>query len=101
MALDSSFLLKRNIVAPINGSLERSAPVDTSELWPQKRPPTGISQIKPSPILALVRKGKGDRDVLMRPSSVETEGSRSDWPHFHYPFLLPLPQQVNAEEVPP
>lgn len=64
MASDSDFLLRRDIVAPIRWSLGWSALVDTIELWPRKRPSTGIPQIEPSPIQVLVREGKGNQDVL-------------------------------------
>lgn len=59
MASDSSFLHGRNIAAPIKGGLRRSSHVEAKELWPQKRPPTDILQIKPSPMQPLLERERG------------------------------------------
>lgn len=75
MASDSDFLLRRDIVAPIRWSLGWSALADTIELWPRKRPSTGIPQIEPSPIQVLVREGKGNQDVLSGPFAVEADAA--------------------------
>jgi hypothetical protein len=58
----------------------------------------GIPQIKPSPVPALVRKGKGNRDVLVRPFTAEADVSASDWPRFCYPLLPPFRNSLTQKK---
>jgi hypothetical protein len=74
MSLDLNFLVRCDIVAPTEGSLRQNIPIDAEKLQPRKGSSTHVSQVQPSPVPTLIRQGKGDRDILMRPSTVVTPG---------------------------